>query len=330
MDFPVKSFDEHLAAYLRDYEAQDPTIDTSEGSMVFIKSAAHAAALWGISKHQEWIAKQIFPHLADPEYLEKHGGIIELPRKPGEAISDYLDRYLSHIRNPESGGRDADYINWAEEVDNVIEAWCYAIARGAGTVDVVIKANAETTGSEVASSHINVAGVTDSIVAGKLADSTATFQSDVVKKGDLVKNNSSGAETRVLLSADSEEELALVDDIFPILGQAYSVTSLVTEVQEHIEPLRPNTAKDFLVFPATTLSQAVTMTGTGANFDVAQTILDVTAYMNSLPPGQTLYLTQLTAIAIQNGAATSNVTVPSGDVAPGAYEMIRPGVINVS
>ena len=329
MNFPVKSFDEHLAAYLRDYKAQDPTIDTSEGSMVFIKSAAHAAALWGISEHQEWIAKQIFPHLADPEYLEKHGGVRELPRKPGETISDYLARHLSHIRNPDSGGRDADYINWAEEVDNVIKAWCYPIARGAGTVDVVIKANAETTGSEVASSHTDVAGVTDSIVAGKLADSTATFQADDVKKGDLIKNSSSGTETRVL-SVDSEEELALVEDIFPILGQAYSVVSLATEVQEHIEPLRPNTAKDFLTFPATTVSQAVTMTGSGGNFDVAQTVLDVTAYMNSLPPGQTLYLTQLTAIAIQNGAATSSVTVPSGDVAPGAYEMIRPGVIDVS
>jgi hypothetical protein len=52
--------------------------------------------------------------------------------------------------------------------------------------------------------------------------------------------------------------------------------------------------------------------------------------MEGLIPGQTLYTSQLTAIAIRNGADNATVTTPAADVTCTDYQMIRPGEVNVS
>lgn len=57
---------------------------------------------------------------------------------------------------------------------------------------------------------------------------------------------------------------------------------------------------------------------------------EITAFLAAFDPDQTLYVAQLKAIAINNGAVNPTVTAPAADVVPAAYHMIRPGVVNAS
>jgi len=72
------------------------------------------------------------------------------------------------------------------------------------------------------------------------------------------------------------------------------------------------------------------MSVTGSDANKAQIAADIEAYLKSLEPGETLYRSQLIAIAIQDGAADVTITVPAADVVPIAYQMISPGVISVT
>lgn len=51
------------------------------------------------------------------------------------------ERTLEHIRTPANSGNIAHYIQWAKEVPGVEKVMVYDLARGAGTVDVVITAS---------------------------------------------------------------------------------------------------------------------------------------------------------------------------------------------
>jgi len=144
-----KDFDELLDDILTDYKNQFPEADTSQGSLIYIKSACMASALWGLYKYQEYISKQIFPDTADTENLDHHAWVRGLTRNPEESDSDLLTRLLDYIRRPPAGGNKYDYVKWAQEITNVKAAYCYPIAQGLGTVDVVIVADKDLTGSEV-------------------------------------------------------------------------------------------------------------------------------------------------------------------------------------
>ncbi len=324
-----KDFDELLGEILTDYRNQFPEADTSQGSLIFIKSACLASAAWGLYRYQEWISKQPFPDSADTEALEHHVWVRGLSRTYNETDSSLLARLLEYIRRPPAGGNKYDYVKWAKAIDNISAAYCYPLAQGLGTVDVVIIANEANTGSEVPSSHSTLTGTATSTGDLKLIDSAATFQTSGAQMGDQVTNTSADTEAKIV-SVDSETQLTLDTDIFTETGQAYEIPSLLNQVKAHIDEERPVTASVVRVLGPEILTQAVTMTTTGTNVNTAQIALDIEAYMEGLIPGQTLYVSQLTAIAIRNGADNATVTTPASDVTCTDYEMIRPGAIDVS
>lgn len=139
-----KDFDELLDAILTDYRNQFPQADTSQGSLIFIKSACLASVLWGLYKHQDYIADQIFPDTADTAQLEHHAWVRGLTRKAGETDAELLARLLEYIRRPPAGGNKYDYEQWALEVEGVRAAYCVPLAQGLGTVAVVILAAGES------------------------------------------------------------------------------------------------------------------------------------------------------------------------------------------
>lgn len=154
-----KTFEEELNAILTDYRNQpwvDPEtgqqmapIDTSVGSMVFLKAVALASAKWGLHRHQAWIAKQIYADDAETANLEHHCYLRGIYRNAGESNSSLLSRLLADLREPEAGGNAADYSRWAKQVENVSTAWSYPLGNGFGTVDVLILADSAATGSEI-------------------------------------------------------------------------------------------------------------------------------------------------------------------------------------
>ncbi len=324
-----RSFDEIFNDRLTDYKNQFPEADISQGSLIYIKTAVLASLEWGLYRHQEWISKQFFPDTSETEYLEHHAWVEGLTRTYGETDAALLIRLLEHIRHPPAGGNASDYVAWALEIDNVAAAYCYPLAQGLGTVDVVVVANATNTGSEVPSSHDTLTGTATSVEELTLIDTSATFITSLAQIGDTVINTTADTEAKIV-SIDSETQLTLDTDIFTVTGQAYEIPSLITQVADYIDSERPVTASVVRVLGPTIMTQAVTMAVTGDDADTDQAVLDIAAYMSALVPGQTLYMSQLTAIAIANGAQNATVSAPTTDVTCTDYEMLRPGVISVS
>ncbi len=324
-----KDFNDLLSATLTDYRNQFPEADTSQGSLIFIKSACLASALWGLYKYQDWISAQIFPDTAETEHLEHHAWVRGLARRVGETDAELLTRLLDYIRRPPAGGNKYDYIKWALTIDNVNAAWCFPLGQGLGTVDVVIVADEDATGSELPSSHA-MTGTVTGVMANKLIDSAANFIGTLPARiGDIVVNNDLATQA-VVTVIDSATQLTLDTDIFTATGQAYTLKSLTVRVKEYIDDVRPVTASVVRVLPPTITEQNVTATITGAGIDKAAIATEITAYMNALIPGETLYLSRIIATAIQAGAANAVVSVPAADVTPGAYEMLRAGTVSVT
>ncbi|WP_310601213.1 baseplate J/gp47 family protein [Desulfobulbus sp.] len=144
-----KEFDEILAEILTDFQNTFPGVDVSQGSLARMKATAYASALWGLYRYMQWIRRQIFPDTADTEALEHHGWVRNVPRTVGETDAAYLARLLDYLRRPPAGGNAHDYEMWAREVDGVAQAYAFPLAQGGESVDVVIVANPELTGSDI-------------------------------------------------------------------------------------------------------------------------------------------------------------------------------------
>lgn len=325
-----KEFDDLFQGILTDWQNQFPEADLSKGSLIHIKSACLASALWGIYKYQGWIAAQIFPDTAETEFLEHHAWVRGLSRTVGETDAELLTRLLDYIRHPPAGGNKYDYVKWALAIDYVETAWCFPLAQGLGTVDVVILADKTSTGSEIPSSHA-LTGTSTGATANKLIDSAADFTDaeNPVRIGDVVKNDTRSTQA-VVTAVDSATQLTLDSDIFTTVGDTYALKSLIVQVKEYIDNVRPTTASVIRVLPPTATAQAVTMVVSGTGVDKTAIITAITAYINALTPGQTLYVSRLVAVAIQGGADNAVVSEPSADVAATAYEMIRPGTVSVT
>lgn len=314
----LKDFDTIFNAFLTDWQNQFPEADVSQGSLIFLKSACLASAVWGLYRYQEWISKQSFPDTADTAALDHWTWIWGLTRSADESDADLLERLLSRIQYPPAGGNAQDYITWAKEADaNVDSAYCFPLTQGLGTVDVLILCE-------------EITGEADATEANKLHDADAAFTANMV--GAVVKNTTQDTQTTVSAYVDSGE-LTLTDDIFAS-GQAYAIQeipdqNLIDDVQDYIDGLRPVTAVVSVQAP-TILSQAVTMTVTGGADILTQIVAEITSYLNGFEPGQKLYVSQLVAIAIQNGADDASVSTPGGDVTPTGYQIIRAGTVSVS
>jgi uncharacterized phage protein gp47/JayE len=398
-----KEFDILFAAILTDWRNQYPEADLSQGSLIYIKSACLASALWGLYKYQDWIALQIFPDTAETQYLEHHAWVRGISRTVGETDAAYLARLLDYIRRPPAGGNRYDYIKWALSIDGVAAAYCIPLGLGLGTVDVVILADETITGSELPSNY-KISGTATSLTAGKLVDSAANFLGPGVKVrigdivvnddlatfakviaidsptqlaldtniftaeaqvytlnslilagavtatatnklidsaanflaaqatvriGDIVTNGVSSKQATVT-AIDGTTQLSLNTDIFTVAAEAYTLKSLTTQVKEYIDDVRPVTASAVRVLPPAITSQDVTLAVSGDNLDKTQIGSEISAYISNLEPGETLYLSRLTAIAIEAGAINAVASVPAADVTPAVKEMLRPGTITVT
>jgi len=251
----LKDFDNLFNNILTDFQNQFPAADVSQGSLIYIKSACLASALWGLYKYQDYIADQIFPDSSDTANLEHHVWVRGLTRNINETDADLLARLLEYIRRPPAGGNKYDYVKWALEVNGVGAAYCIPLAQGLGTVDVII-----------------------------------------------------------LASGDEE----------------IPTQTLLDAVYDYIDDVRPVTASTMRVLAPVVIEQAVTMIVTGEDLSLLTIQADIEAYMAALIPGEDLAVTQLSSIAINNGAADVSITVPAANVVADVDEIIRSGVVSVT
>ena len=117
----------------------------------------------------------------------------------------------------------------------------------------------------------------------------------------------------------------------PTSVQFIEPATLCATVKALIDDRRPvgRGADAVLVVTPTVDLTDVTISNLGSA-DPEVVAAEITAFLDAFEPDQTLYIAQLKAIAINNGAVNPTVTAPAADVVPAAYHMIRPGVIDAA
>ncbi|MDR1946435.1 MAG: baseplate J/gp47 family protein [Desulfovibrio sp.] len=93
--YSIPSFEDIRAAYLRDVKNLDDTAHADADSDHFVRASATAGAVDGLYHHQIWIARQILPDTADPEYLEQHAALRGITRKPATKAAGTLQLTLA-------------------------------------------------------------------------------------------------------------------------------------------------------------------------------------------------------------------------------------------
>jgi uncharacterized phage protein gp47/JayE len=113
-------------------------------------------------------------------------------------------------------------------------------------------------------------------------------------------------------------------------GSEIPDADLLATVRAYIVDICPTDIKFLRVLAPEPLPVNVTIDRAGSDYPAASAIADITAYLAGFTPGQPLYLDQLKALALGGSEGAAPVTLPVADVTPTAYQMIRPGVINVT
>jgi len=116
-------------------------------------------------------------------------------------------------------------------------------------------------------------------------------------------------------------------------GEEEPTPELIIAVNTYIDGVRPGGDGDYLVIGVSKKTQNIVIEVSGP-CDLVKTETDITAYMKNLNCGNTLFVSQLERIALENGASDANVTTPAANVpvttGPLIYQRIWPGTITVS
>ena len=152
-----KDFDTILNEILTDYQNQAPDIDVSQATLMYIKSACIASAIWGLYRYQDWIKRQITPDTAARDILERHASVRGITYSSDDTDEELLEKLLSVIRQPPAGGNRYDWPRWAKDVsyehagytETVKDAKVYEKERGVGSIDLAITSDrSEANGGE--------------------------------------------------------------------------------------------------------------------------------------------------------------------------------------
>lgn len=320
MPFATKTHAEHLADLLAQLQSLIPNLDVGGASDSRFKASALAHALEGLSSHIDWVHDQIFPDSADPENLERWAATRGITRNPASAASGYVA----------ATGTDGTTIPVGSTLTHadgtVFETTASAVWDGAGHAVVAVVAQEV---GEAGNLDAGVALSWSPVISLIDAAATATTSGGVTGiVGGLEVETDSALLVRYLLELQSPPAGGTETDwrrwalevpgvteafTFPVrrgLGTAdlvcYTVDgsgnravpgpSLVTDIETHVDSVRPVTTKDWLLATATTLAVDVTVDDllVLVGYDPATVATAVasaiTAFFATLDPGETLYL----------------------------------------
>ena len=343
-----KTYDDLLEALLRDYKNLDPSPDITEGSIVFIKAAVLSSCLWGLYRYQDYLAKQIFPDSCETDSLNHFGSIYGIPRLLDETDTAYASRIISFIQDPPAGGTANDYKEWAIQqppiqANGPVDFHPLDVYLGSNMISVgeywVQEDPVTFTSSGVLPSPL-VVGTTYYAVP----QSETTLSLRAVAGGPTIILTDIGTGVHTITSSTTKTYgVAVASVVTPPTTPAGMIdivlvptdrnimldtsiyypacATLSRAVKARIDTLRPVTADGNGVYVATPKSVYLTMTVSPATVDLVELRSAITNYVLTLGPGETLYNSQITAIAITVGADNASVTYPAFDTYAGAYEL---------
>jgi uncharacterized phage protein gp47/JayE len=336
-----KDFNTILQEMMTDYGNLSPAPDLTQGTLLWIKSACFASALWGLYKYQEFIKRQIFPHTCSSEFLDLHASDYGITRMQDESDTDLLARLLTRIQHAPSGGNRYDYEFWAKEISVTHQTlWAARTSYALGDIVKPTVANDRLymctyAGSSDASEptwpktdDVNTTVTDGTAIWKEWASDTYTERAKTCQ----VYSNPRGTNSIDILITSNTPASSLIT-----WANELPTNALLAAIQAYIDDVRPVGAWDFTVQGPARKVVAVTYrvpTGTAQSVK-DQITLDTTALLESLTIGETLYLSQLVVIAVNNGIVISpSLTLPAADVTcyptsnPAHYERIWPGTIS--
>lgn len=90
MPYPVLTFEQIRSNLLRDLKNYRPDADVSPDSDFYVRATSVASSVEGLYQHQAWMVRQIFPDTADQEYLYMHAAVRGLAVKRAVPARGYL------------------------------------------------------------------------------------------------------------------------------------------------------------------------------------------------------------------------------------------------
>lgn len=316
----LKTYEQILSDILTDYRNQFPDIDTAAGSLIFIRATALAAALFGLNKRAEYIETIPFPDKCARTDLEHWATIYGISNISQLTDGELVSAVLTAIRKPESGGNRYDWPRWAKTVsydhgswtEVCIRAWVFEGERGAGSIDVIVESDRESSPFDY----------------DPWANSTAYVSGDIVTYDGNCWVTWTGGTSN---GTNPTDDTGITDwDI----ADGSATPQLLAAVTTYINTRRPVGLADFVVRRAIKMlvTETITVYGTLSDAQLDQIEAETVSALMDVDAGGHLHIVRLISIAIENGA--ENVTVnPSSDLVclsgPTVYERLWPYSINV-
>lgn len=316
--------------YLQEVRNQQPLAATGADSDHYVRASALAAAVESLHQHVWWLARQQFPDTADPDILDRQAGLYGLARKPASVASGTVT-ISGTSGTPVSAGlvlQSAAGVQY-ELTEN-------SAVGGGGTVDMAAWALVAGTAGNLAAADpltlvVPTAGITGAVVVtmdgGEAAETDDALRARVL---EVMRNAPAGGN-----AADYRRwavEVAGIERAFVFAGRRGLGTvdvaimtpsglpsaGLITQVQDYIDERRPVTADVLVLQPdlvTVHITATVILSGTTLVAAEAAARTAIAAYIDTLAPGDTVYLSRLIA-AIQDvpGVTAVTLTAPAADV----------------
>lgn len=330
MAIEIPDFETLRARYLQQVANQQPQAATGGDSDHFVRASAVAAAVESLHQHIWWLARQHFPDTADPDYLERLASLYGLARKPAATATGTVT-LTGTPATPVSAGLLLQAASGQQ-----YELTGNGAIGGGGTVDLAAWALLAGPDANLAASApltivVPVAGIASAAVAtmdgGDVAEDDASLRARLLERmrnapaggnaADYVRWATEVAGVGRAWCLPGRRGLGTVDVV--IMAPAGLPSSgLLDAVEAYLEQHRPVTSDVLVLQPdlvAINITATVVLSGVSLATAQASAAVAIAAYVDQLAPGDTVYLSRLSA-AIQDvpGVVAVTVTVPAADV----------------
>ena len=347
MPYTVPDFAVIRERYLRDVRNLRPQAHIDGDSDHFVRGSAVASAAEGLYDHQDWIARQLLPDTADPEYLEKHAALRGITLKSatpsnGTALlagtpgATALPGLQIKLRDSEdlfittNGGRLAE--------DGALTVTCRAVAAGAYPDLAAAPALLQSPPPGVEGEClITISGGTDATTHAELLAELLYYLRNPPGGGnkyDYVRWALQVPGVTAAWCYPHRRKTGAVDVVI-VSADGMPSPELIAAVQAHIDALRPVACPDLLVLgpvaryidvrAALRLAAGYTLAGLR---NQAETVL--AQYFAGIVPGGEVIRSRLEALLLSlPGVIDAQILTPAANFQAAALEWPRLGELTL-
>lgn len=333
MPFTVLDMPAIRDAILRDIANQVPGAAVGVDSDHGVRAAGMAAAIEGLYQYQAWIARQILPDTADPDWLERHASLHGVTRLAATRATGSIT-FTGTVGSAIAVGVEAKTLGGVAYVTTTSGT----IGSG-GSLTLAAQASATGLAGNAASATALTltsapAGVQSSATLGSAMTGGTDIETDAALLDRLLfklRNPPQGGAAHDYISwAESIDGVSAayvypmrrgegtVDVAIMTAGGVPSPT-LIATVQAYIDTVRPVTAQCQVMAPTpvpVTVSATLVLAAGYTLTDVSGRLTSaITAYFDQLSPGMPVVKTRLESlISITAGVLDFTLTSPGANV----------------